>query len=425
MESEKVQWKEELAAVQKPGQGPKAADEMLTRQSKEKQGETGPGSCQKAGAETGIGCLEKMMRRFEKVPVNPQDLSRNRIDYFFILAILQDTTKHPETYFQEIARWVPEEQLSFNVLYHLRRFNLDTPVKRSRWVGRVQHAALQLRELCAEGQKNYGPFNQRLARAVLRRNYRPLEWKAILTAFSQDLEEHPALQQELQQLLQQLNFTQCRIFLQNLTEDLGILRGLRKKKTFQEQLLEATASIGETLGEKKGRKKNLEEENEDLRASLEITQLQMQNLQVAMEELRQEAQLEARLEFFREMNAQRHGSLLDNFARAEQRLQQLRQEGHSIPEEIESIPLVVRMFMKFAREVGIQPLEKLGREMEVDLEQSEGYEYVGTNFTEPEEKKQVRVVGEGWEYASHLISRPVLQEVKTDNNSENKGGYQE
>ena len=92
-------------------------------------------------------------------------------------------------------------------------------------------------------------------------------------------------------------------------------------------------------------------------------------------------------------------------------MKQLRQQGTEIPQEIELIPSLIRMFTRFVKMQGIRPKAVVGERKQITLNESDEYEYIGSEWEDPDEHKTVEVQSAGWLYADTLISKPKVQEV--------------
>ncbi len=106
--------------------------------------------------------------------------------------------------------------------------------------------------------------------------------------------------------------------------------------------------------------------------------------------------------------------LLDQFAAAEENLRRLRSEGFQVPHEIESVPPCVRMFMRALRSLGAEPIRTPGETLEITLEESEDYDYSGSDFADDVaasgERKRVQVLTPGWRYKGAVFSAPRVAE---------------
>lgn len=158
---------------------------------------------------------------------------------------------------------------------------------------------------------------------------------------------------------------------------------------------------------------NLREQNDDLRSALEYASRQLDKLQKEERQTTKQADNQAMVEFLSRLNSGSGGMILDQFSMAEQTLKKLRQCGFAIPVELESVPACIRLFMNQIRSMGIRPICPLGTMLLLNLKESEAFQYLGSNFTGPEETKTVEVTAPGWKYGDSLISQCRVREVES------------
>ena len=148
----------------------------------------------------------------------------------------------------------------------------------------------------------------------------------------------------------------------------------------------------------------------DLRSALECAQIQIRACEEEIDLLQTGAVDRTWIDVLTQMNSPAMGMLLDQFAAAEQNLRRLRADGFEIPHELESVPACVRMFMRAIRALGAEPIRTPGEELIVNLEESESYDYSGSDFQTAEERKTVQVLTPGWRYKENVISLPRVAE---------------
>ena len=140
---------------------------------------------------------------------------------------------------------------------------------------------------------------------------------------------------------------------------------------------------------------------EDLKPELESTYIRMNSSEENIERLQQEGAETALIEVLTQINSRQAGMLLDQFSKSEEKLR-----GLTVPAELSSISMCVRMFMKTMREMfGISEVHKIGEVITITLEQSEQYDYTGSDFNDGEVKK-VQVISPGWKRGDEIFSVP-------------------
>ena len=254
-----------------------------------------------------------------------------------------------------------------------------------------------------------------------------LEPKAILFVFYTELPDTVSYKSALQEATKLANFAQSKGLLQDLVDLLAIERGLERKKSVSERLIGDIAGtqalINQSLSRETGSTdpagnamstseyERVIHENDDLRAAAEIAQHQLEALQEEIEHIRDEAKQETVITFFQEMNSGQHSNLLDQFLKAESLVRRLKQQGTEIPQKIELIPSLIRMFTRFVKMQGIRSKAVVGDQKVITLSESDEYEYTGSSWEDPDERKTVEIQSAGWIYGNTLISKPKVKEV--------------
>lgn len=377
--------------------------------------------------------------------------------YHLARAVLQAPDSRPKELVRQLEKDMGVNRVPFRVVAELDRYDLH-PRKRVTWAEQIIEVGECLSEFATgdpgdcdhkalyEQAKRYLAANR--SEEYLRLGTQaahPIESKAILYAFYTELPDSVSYKAILHDTAKLANAKHAKTLLDELVELIAVERGLRPKKPARERALRGSAETRE-LPESLTRRDTpspmpeddipfdriadenvmAEEEalheNADLRAALEIA---LQQFEVATEKLEQvqaEAKHEAILAFFQEMNSSKHSNLLDKFLEAEDLVKRLKKDGVEIPQEIELIPIIVRLFNRFLKTQGIRPKAVVGETKEITLSESDEYEYIGSEWENAEEPKTVKVISAGWLYdgtlkgdtsASIVINKPKVQEVTT------------
>lgn len=148
----------------------------------------------------------------------------------------------------------------------------------------------------------------------------------------------------------------------------------------------------------------------DLRSALNHEKSRSEKYRRELETLRTDAEKNALLRIFRRMNSNEMENMLDQFALSYENLNALRAEGFDIPHQMNSCAMCVDMFMRALNEFGIEHTLNVGETLSINLEESEKYDYTGSDFEDDEERKKVQVSAPGWTYDETIISLPKVYE---------------
>ena len=147
-------------------------------------------------------------------------------------------------------------------------------------------------------------------------------------------------------------------------------------------------------------------EEEDLRAAATGAQRQIEQLQEQLKQIQNTAHDQAVMDFFKGFNTTQNSKLLDQFHKANSMVPK-----RITPENIEFLWGVLKMFAKFLEKTGIQPIHAIGEQLEITLDESHEYDYVGSNWIEELDKKRVEVITPGWTYKDAIVSRAMVKEI--------------
>ena len=361
---------------------------------------------------------------------------RNRIKHTHsaevIRAVLSAPHHSPKQLVTQLEKDMGISELPFRVNHWLEdnqlhgRDRFDGQEKRLEWANRVNQAAQDLHDFVLKGAEEYDPKALYEKVKHVEKERPRVEHKAILFVLSMKIPDTVIYKSLLEKTARLANFNQAKGLLQEIVELIAIEKRLVKKKSAHERVIggiAGTRSLIQSLthdSESTGDESNVRplseqerivHENDDLRAAAEIAQHQLEALQEEIEHIRDEAKQETVITFFQEMNSGQHSNLLDQFLKAESLVRELKQQGTEIPQEIALIPSLIRMFTRFVKTQGIRPKAVVGNQKEITLSESDEYEYTGSSWEDPDERKMVEIQSAGWIYGNTLISKPKVKEV--------------
>ena len=361
---------------------------------------------------------------------------RNRIKHTHsaevIRAVLSAPHHSPKQLVTQLEKDMGISELPFRVNHWLEdnqlhgRDRFDGQEKRLEWANRVNQAAQDLHDFVLKGAEEYDPKALYEKVKHVEKERPRVEHKAILFVLSMKIPDTVIYKSLLEKTARLANFNQAKGLLQEIVELIAIEKRLVKKKSAHERVIggiAGTRSLIQSLthdSESTGDESNVRplseqerivHENDDLRAAAEIAQHQLEALQEEIEHIRDEAKQETVITFFQEMNSGQHSNLLDQFLKAESLVRELKQQGTEIPQEIALIPSLIRMFTRFVKTQGIRPKAVVGDQKEITLSESDEYEYTGSSWEDPDERKTVEIQSAGWIYGNTLISKPKVKEV--------------
>lgn len=154
---------------------------------------------------------------------------------------------------------------------------------------------------------------------------------------------------------------------------------------------------------------DLKMENQNLRSSLIIINDQLDKYKQDLEKFKEDTHQEVIYEFIQNLNSDKYGRLLDNFIKCEKSLKALKRSKYEFPLEVESIPVLIKQYVKFTHEYGIKEIQRK-EELSLSYDEAIKGSYTGTPYENVEDKKYVNVDSPGWIYKDMIISTPIYVE---------------
>ncbi len=151
-----------------------------------------------------------------------------------------------------------------------------------------------------------------------------------------------------------------------------------------------------------------------LENSLERTNTMLQDLQDEFEEQLEASKVKELADFFARLNSEKYGCILDELLMVRKGVDALRKSDYELPIEINGLFIMIKKMIQFVRDSHIEPIMKINSLQEVTASDVEFCNYEGSPFTDPDEKKTVKVVSPGWVYKDKelQIARPKVKEEK-------------
>lgn len=353
---------------------------------------------------------------------SPDEIEVQRQYYELAKAVLDNPKQHPKVLHNQIKARLGKRRLPFYVPHKIlsKKSGLNTPEKRIEWGKLVRSTGRDLRLFVQEDIRgDYKTLYDRIKSVVFAEKRTPqMQPKAILFVFCSALSDNVRYKPILETIIQISNFGQSESLLHDLVDLIAVERGLIQRRISRDR---ATGRIARTLvhlqsfGESdipESEDPRVAHEVEDLREAVEIARQGLKSLQEDIDKIGIEAQQEAFIIFFQEMNSVKHSYFLDQFLRADRQLEQFRQSGAEVPREIEHLGVLMPIFNQFLKAHGIQPKESVGEKITLTLKESDHYEYIGADFESMNERKTVQVLSSGWTCEGKLIIKPSVREVE-------------
>lgn len=202
-----------------------------------------------------------------------------------------------------------------------------------------------------------------------------------------------------------LGDTMARYFIYDISDVIGEVYGFPQYQDSKYGEGRGRTERKYTYGQALGRIGHLEN-------MLERNNRMFQDLQEEFEEQLAAGKAKELTDFFARLNSEKYGCILDELLVVRRGVEELRRSDFELPIEINGLLILVKKLIQFVRDSHIEPIMKIGSIRQVTAADVEFFNYEGTPFQTPDEKKQVRVISPGWIYRDKelQISRPKVKE---------------
>lgn len=144
--------------------------------------------------------------------------------------------------------------------------------------------------------------------------------------------------------------------------------------------------------------------------TIDVLQSMLDDLKESIDDATKEAEKNAVSSFFMRLNSPQYGGILDNLLVVENKLKEIKKINTLIPNQLISLPIIFKQLLKFVKDVGITPIDTVGRSFEASYRDIEHVNYNGKPFIDDDETKMVEVQKCGWKYEDMVISIPTIKE---------------
>lgn len=356
--------------------------------------------------------LSKIMERYKNVDINTNKKMLNSILYEneLMILVIKNPESHPKYYLSQMNM----HNYDIDIFDTLTKAFSKNPIARKELVEDSKEIANMLYKFCFYDNIDE-KFYIDLKKKVFKFSKRKMRDKMILNFFLKEIKMVYHI--DYIKYLDNLGYRMSTHCLADIVDCKAEEMGLKSKHDVKGKVSDIKEELKTFLDENCiDSIQNIDEVKayvSDLRNSLELVEDQLTNYQNELESYREEVQLNVISDFIQTLNSEKYGNLLDNFMKCQKKLRVLKKEGYEFPDSVESIPIVIRQFVKFIEEYGITKIQK-EENLELNYNQALNSQYIGTPFKDENEKKYVAVESSGWKYKDIVISIPKYVEQKLE-----------
>lgn len=319
--------------------------------------------------------------------------------------VLSDPEEYPE-YYQDI---IDKRYNRFDVYKKLDFLKLSDYKYRKLISDEAKQIAALLYKMCIideDNIENYDEINSILEQSELDNQVKE---KMVLIEFSKKCKRN-----DIVDLTKKLNYVDnfiSRSIFRNILNDVAIEKGFKKSKDVGMKVDDIKDQIGSVLNEESSDDNSeLKMQNENLRSALSLINDELEKYKQDLEKFKEEVELNVISDFIKDLNSEKYGRLLDNFIKCQKSLKELKRNKYEFPIQVESIPILIRQYIKFIQEYGIKEIQKK-QQLMLSYEEAVKGNYIGSPYENPEQLKKVTVDSPGWTYKNMIISTPVYVEI--------------
>lgn len=206
------------------------------------------------------------------------------------------------------------------------------------------------------------------------------------------------------------NYISKTIF-RNILNEVALEKGFKTSKDVGMKVDDIKDQIGSILNEEvSDDNSELKLQNENLRSALILINDELDKYKQDLEKFKDEIELNVISDFIKDLNSEKYGRLLDNFTKCQKSLKELKRNKYEFPVQVESIPILIRQYIKFIQEYGIKEIQRK-QQMMLSYEEATKGNYIGSPYKDQTELKKVVVDSPGWIYKDMIISTPIYVEI--------------
>lgn len=315
----------------------------------------------------------------------------------------------PSEYIEEYQKQINRRYIKFDVknqLYFLRMSNYEY---RKKLVDEVKEDSNLFYKICMDdigNKEDYKNLTFTLKNSTLKNLAKE---KMILINFAKKCKL-----ENIHDWTRSLNYIDnfiCRSIFRNILNEIALERGFKKEKDVGTKVDDIKDQIDSVLNEEvSNNNEELKLQNENLRSSLILINDELEKYKKELEKFKEEIELNVISDFIKDLNSEKYGRILDNFIKCQKSLKELKRNHYEFPIQVESIPILIRQYVKFIQEYGIQEIQKRQQIM-LNYEEASNGNYIGSPYKDKDEIKKVRVDSPGWIYKDVIISTPIYIEI--------------
>lgn len=337
-------------------------------------------------------------------------------EWMIIVEALKNAEKHPKFFSIQLHEKYNVELSEQEIKKALRDINLNSVSKRQEMVKCVKEVADDVKRTLDGNKNSINNLEAFLEKVIERTDDGRIKfkYKCFLTyVFNLDDE---LKNEKYNVMLMKFREVYCGKVLKKLFSNVCRKEGINKRKDTlkviekTQETINSTSYVTDLTGDKDKQIETLLFEIGNYQNTIEILQSMFDDLKESIDDASKEAEKNAVSNFFVRLNATQYGNILDNFVVVENKLSEIKKLNIKLPNQLMVLPIIFKQLLKFIKDIGITPIDTIGRAFEAKYSDIAVMNYNGEPFMNDVEVKTMEVQKCGWEYEDIIISAPTVRE---------------
>ncbi len=337
-------------------------------------------------------------------------------EWMIIAEALMKPEKHPKYFCTQLHEKYNVELSEQQIKKELRNINLNSVSKRQDMVECVKKAADNLKKALDGNKDSINNLEVFLEKVIDRTNDGRIKFKnKCLLTYLFNLDEE-LKNEKYNVMLMKFKEVYCGKVLKKLFSNICRKEGINKRKDtlkviqITQDTINSTSYISDLTGDKDKQIETLLFEIGNYQNTIEVLQSMLDDLKESIDEVSKEAEKSAVSDFFIRLNSAQYGTILDSFVVVENKLNEIKKLNIKLPNQLVVLPIIFKQLLKFIKDIGITPIDTIGRIFEAKYSDIAVMNYNGEPFMDDDEVKNMEIQKCGWKYQDIIISAPTVKE---------------
>lgn len=356
--------------------------------------------------------LEEFMNKLAHMKI--EGIMEN--EWMIITEALKNPEKHPKFFCIQLLEIYNVAITELEIKKELRDVNLNSISKRQEMSKYVRKAADDVKRTLDGDKDSINNLEAFLEKVIERTDDGRIKFKnKCLLTYLFNLDDD-LKNDKCNIMLVKFREVYCGKILKKLLSNVCKKEGINKRKDTlkviektQETIKSASYTTNLT-GDKDKRIENLLFEIGNYQNTIEVLQSMLDDLKESIDEVSKEAEKSAVSDFFIRLNSAQYGTILDSFVVVENKLNEIKKLNIKLPNQLVVLPIIFKQLLKFIKDIGIKPIDTIGRTFEAKYSNIAVMNYNGEPFMNDDEVKTMEIQKCGWKFEDIIISAPTVKE---------------